>query len=164
MTPLEQTLLHLPHIGPKRAAQLIAAGCDSWQAILAADNPLGMAAARWAAVVERVEHDDPPLWGVIAAARPVSWNGSGLTLAFATDVEANLARGAAERIGRAAGDQLQITVGSSGTIVSTTTMGRKTASGTPSASLTAIMLALPPVQDADRAPNPPQNCPPTKWR
>ena len=51
MTPLEQTLLHLPHIGPKRAAQLIAAGCDSWQAILAADNPLGMAAARWEAVV-----------------------------------------------------------------------------------------------------------------
>ena len=48
-----------------------------------------------------------------------------------------------------------------GTTVSTITIGAKTASGTARASLTAIMLALPPVQEADRAPKPDQNSWPT---
>jgi hypothetical protein len=43
MSLLEQALLHLPHIGSVRAAKLRGAGCDSWQAILAAPAPAGLA-------------------------------------------------------------------------------------------------------------------------
>src|SRR5664279_4456070 len=42
------------------------------------------------------------------------------------------------------------------TIVSTTIIGKKTLSGVPIASFTAIMFALPPIQEADNAPNPDQ--------
>jgi uncharacterized protein YprB with RNaseH-like and TPR domain len=76
MTALEQALLHLPHIGPKRAERLAAAGCGCWSAILAADNPLRLAPERWAETVaaarrslEALAADDPrPLSGALATA------------------------------------------------------------------------------------------------
>ena len=66
MLPLEQVLSHLPHIGPKRAAQLVAAGCVSWSDVLAANDPLGLGVERWGAVVAATQRslaalaaDDP---------------------------------------------------------------------------------------------------------
>ena len=51
MHPIEQSLLHLPHIGPKRAAQLLAADCGTWTSLLTANDPLGLGSVRWGEVV-----------------------------------------------------------------------------------------------------------------
>lgn len=66
MTPLEQSLLHLPHIGGKRAAQLAADGCGCWRNLIAAERPCGISPARWAEIVAAarqstawLEADDP---------------------------------------------------------------------------------------------------------
>jgi len=66
MLPLEQVLTHLPHIGPKRAERLVAAGCASWPAVLTAGDPLGLGAERWDAIVAAAQRsvaalaaDDP---------------------------------------------------------------------------------------------------------
>jgi uncharacterized protein YprB with RNaseH-like and TPR domain len=75
MSPLEQSLLHLPHVGPKRAAQLAAAGCGTWSAIVAAAQPVGMSASRWDEVqaearrcLAAVAADDPrPLAQALAS-------------------------------------------------------------------------------------------------
>ena len=45
-----EALGHLPHIGAARAARLAAEGCGAWPELLAADDPLRLGPARWAAV------------------------------------------------------------------------------------------------------------------
>ena len=74
MTSLEQTLLHLPHVGPKREVRLRAAGCGTWSDVVAADNPLRLAPERWAETaaaarkcLEALATDDPrPLTAALA--------------------------------------------------------------------------------------------------
>jgi DNA polymerase-3 subunit gamma/tau len=71
----------------------------------------GELAGRWAELVNRVESQDPPLWGIIAVARPVSWTAAGLTLAFNSEAEADLARSSLDRLQRASGARVSIEVG-----------------------------------------------------
>jgi hypothetical protein len=68
-----------------------------------APPPAGALGERWAALCQQVEGQDAPLWGIVAAARPVAWDASGLTLAFRTEVEASLARGATAKLQKLTG-------------------------------------------------------------
>jgi DNA polymerase-3 subunit gamma/tau len=63
----------------------------------------GTVAARWGALCSAIEGQDPPLWGIVASARPVSWDARSLTLAFRTEAEASLARTAVARLQKASG-------------------------------------------------------------
>jgi len=55
--PIEQSLLHLPHIGPARAARLAQAGCDTWSKLAVANDPLGLGSARWGEVAAEVRRN-----------------------------------------------------------------------------------------------------------
>ena len=72
-------------------------------AIAVESPPMARLFHRWAALVDRVEAEDPPLWGIVVGAQPLAWTAAGLTLAFATDSEAALARASLDRIARATG-------------------------------------------------------------
>ncbi|HEY3353626.1 MAG TPA: hypothetical protein VGQ83_10280, partial [Polyangia bacterium] len=63
----------------------------------------GELGVRWGELVNRIEAEDPPLWGVVAGARPVAWTPAGLTIAFNTEAEASYARSSADRLQRLSG-------------------------------------------------------------
>jgi DNA polymerase III subunit gamma/tau len=72
-------------------------------AAVAAPPTGGTLAARWGELCAAIEGQDPPLWGIVASARPVSWDARCLTLAFRTEAEADLARTAVPKLQKATG-------------------------------------------------------------
>ena len=78
----------------------------------AAAPATGTVAARWGELCATIEGQDAPLWGIVAAARPVSWDARGLKLAFRTEAEASLARTAVAKLQKVTGaPKLEIVVG-----------------------------------------------------
>ena len=68
--------------------------------------------ARWRKVCDAIERTDAPLWGIVAAARPMVWDARGLTLAFRTEAEASLARTAIAKLQKVTGaPKVEIVVG-----------------------------------------------------
>jgi hypothetical protein len=69
-------------------------------------------AARWTELCAAIEGQDAPLWGIVAAARPVAWDARGLTLGFRTEAEASLARTAVAKLQKVSGAaKVEIVVG-----------------------------------------------------
>lgn len=69
-------------------------------------------AARWGELCNAIEGQDPPLWGIVASARPVAWDARCLTLAFRTEAEAHLARTAVAKLQKVTGaPKVEIMVG-----------------------------------------------------
>ena len=65
--------------------------------------PAGNVAQRWGELCSAIETQDGPLWGIVASARPVSWDARCLTLAFRTEAEASLARTAVAKLQQRSG-------------------------------------------------------------